>query len=188
MWTKRTNKKQASNSNVQIETNKGTLIERLILIDTFSTFPPEIDGCSCYFSNNENEFKSNVHIYVDDYQDASFININGVLTKFKLVDSKQVSEKHLIKKYNNKDFELTIDIKQIGQIDETWLQKGTLKLTRKGGKTITKDIYGECGCQTKTTAHIRLGIICTRRILPQNLFFIIHWFGPDATQFGFYIS
>lgn len=26
--------------------------EEVFTIDTFSTFPPEIDGCSCYFSND----------------------------------------------------------------------------------------------------------------------------------------
>jgi hypothetical protein len=139
-------KQQASNANLQIENKKDCVIKQPILVDTFSTFPPEIDGCSCYFSNNEKEFKNNIYVYVDDYQDTSFVRINGIMTKFKLVDSKQISEKHLIKKYDNKDFELIIDIKQVGQLDETWQQKGTFKLTRKGGKTITKNIYGECGC------------------------------------------
>jgi hypothetical protein len=74
------------------------------------------------------------------------MHINGILTKFKLINSKQISKNHQIKTFDNKDFELIIDIIQVGQIDETWQQKGTLKLTRKGSKTITKDIYGECGC------------------------------------------
>jgi hypothetical protein len=139
-------KQQASNSNVPIGPKKDSLIDYSISIDTFSTFPEEIDGCSCYFSNNENDFKRNVYIYVDDYQEKSFMHINGILTKFKLIDSKQISKNHQLKTFDNKDFELTIDIIQVGQIDETWQQKGTLKLTRKGGQTTTKDIYGECGC------------------------------------------
>ena len=138
-------KQKDLNVGLQIEKKDSTL-KQSILVDTFSTFPPGIDGCACYFSNSKEEFKNKSYVYVDNYQDTAFVCINGLMTKFKLVDSKEISEKHLIKRFDNDDFELIIDIKEIGQLDETWQQKGSLKLTRKGGKTIIKKIYGECGC------------------------------------------
>jgi hypothetical protein len=137
---------QSSGTNTQMEAKKDSVIEQPITIDTFSAFPPEINGCSCYFSANENEFKNSIYLYADDYENTSFVRINGMMTTFKLKDSKEVSEKHVIKKYDNNNFELIIDIQQVGQLDETWQQKGTLTLIKKGGKTITKNIYGECGC------------------------------------------
>jgi hypothetical protein len=42
---------------------------------------------------------------------------------------------------------MTIESKDgIQNGDETWLKTGTIKLTDKNGKTITKTFYGECGC------------------------------------------
>jgi hypothetical protein len=63
-----------------------------------------------------------------------------------LKNTKDISEKHTVKTFSCKEFDLIIDIEQVGQIDETWQQKGTLKLTTKDGKTVTKNIVGECGC------------------------------------------
>lgn len=115
-------------------------------IDTFSVIPPEIDGCACYFSNNEKEFKENKYIYADDHGNNAFLSINGVVTKFKIIKSDTFPAKHSIEVWTNDKYELIIDTKQVGQIDETWQEIGTLRITTKEGKTITKNIYGECGC------------------------------------------
>jgi len=116
-------------------------------IDTFSTFPAEIDGCSCYFSNNSTEFKKGEYIYVNDFAETSFIKINGVLTKFKQTEYKKINKTTIVAKFKSDNYEMTIevvDVKQSGE--ETSLKKGTIKLTNKKGKTITKNFYGECGC------------------------------------------
>ena len=116
-------------------------------IDTFSTFPAEIDGCSCYFSNNSTEFKKGEYIYVNDFAETSFIKINGVLTKFKQTEYKKTNKTTIVAKFKSDNYEMTIevvDVKQSGE--ETSLKKGTIKLTNKKGKTITKNFYGECGC------------------------------------------
>ena len=124
----------------------GGSTEAAISIDTFSEFPPEIDGCSCYLSNNEAEFKGKKYIYADNYEKMAWIKINGVMTKFNKVEDKQVSKTQSMRKFDSKDYELVIELTQTGQIDETFQQKGTLKLTKKGGQTITKEVTGECGC------------------------------------------
>ena len=116
-------------------------------IDTFSTFPAEIDGCSCYFSNNSTEFKKGEYIYVNDFAETSFIKINGVLTKFKQTEYKKVEKTTIVAKFKSDNYEMTIEVvtgKQSGE--ETILETGTIKLTDKKGKTITKNFYGECGC------------------------------------------
>ncbi len=42
---------------------------------------------------------------------------------------------------------MTIEVKDgIQSGDETSLKSGTISLTYKNGKTITRTFYGECGC------------------------------------------
>ena len=117
-----------------------------ILIDTFSTFPPEIDGCACYFSNDQTEFKNDKYIYADDYGNNAFVSIDGVMTKFVLKKSDTLPGDRSVETFVNDNYEITIDVKQVGQIDETWQKKGTIKIKPKEGKEIIKNIYGECGC------------------------------------------
>jgi len=121
--------------------------ELTLSIDTFSTFPPEIDGCSCYFSNDSTEFKKGEYIYMNDYAQTSFLKINGVLTKFTQTDFKEVDSLNVKAKYKSDHYEMTIESKDgIQNGDETWLKTGTIKLTNKKGETVTKTFYGECGC------------------------------------------
>lgn len=117
-----------------------------ISIDTFSSFPPEIDGCACYFSNDEKEFKNSRYIYADDYGNNAFVSINGVMTKFVLSKSDTLSGNRSVEIFVNDKYVITIDVKQIGQIDETWQKIGTVKIKPKDGEEIIKNIYGECGC------------------------------------------
>jgi hypothetical protein len=137
-----------SNSNKSVTQTDNIKPDELTLtIDTFSTFPPEIDGCSCYFSNDSTEFKKSEYIYMNDYAQTSFLKISGVLTKFTQTDFKEIDSLNVKAKYKSDNYEMTIESKDgIQNGDETWLKTGTIKLTDKKGKTITKTFYGECGC------------------------------------------
>ncbi|WP_242921548.1 hypothetical protein [Pontibacter liquoris] len=117
-----------------------------INIDTFSEFPPEIEGCLCSFSNSKNDFESRKYIYVDDYQGNAFISINGDLKKFILSNSQKVSDEHYITTWTSEGYEVILDYKQVGQEEETWQQKGTMRVKAKGAKELVKELYGECGC------------------------------------------
>lgn len=135
-----------SNKNV-LQTDIIITKSQMLTIDTFSTFPPEIDGCSCYFSNDSTEFKNHKYIYANDYAETSFLKINGVITKFIQIDFKEIDSLNVIEKYKSDSFEMIIELKEgIQNGDETWLKTGTIKLTDKTGKTLTKKFYGECGC------------------------------------------
>lgn len=136
-----------SNSNKNTSQNVQRKPDATVLkIDTFSVFPPEIDGCSCYFSSDSIEFKKGEYIYMNNYAKISFLKINGTLTKFIQTDFKEV-DKTTIAKAKNDQFEMTIEVKDgIKNGDETRLKTGTIKLTDKSGTTITKTFYGECGC------------------------------------------
>jgi hypothetical protein len=116
-------------------------------IDTFSTFPDEIDGCSCYFSNDSTEFEQGKYIYMNDYAEISFMKINGILTKFTQTEFKEKDKTTFVAKFISDKYNLTIEVKRGKQNgEETTLQSGTIKLIDKKGKTITTTFYGECGC------------------------------------------
>src|SRR6476469_6868269 len=75
-----------------------------ISIETFSDFPNEIDGCSCYFSNNESEFKQKKYIYVNNYANLSFMKVNGKMLRFSLSSEKPNKGKI----YENGDYKMQI--------------------------------------------------------------------------------
>ncbi len=137
-----------NNSNNNVTQTDSKIADDLTLtIDTFSTFPPEIDGCSCYFSNDSTEFKKGEYIYMNDYAQTSFLKINGVLTKFTQTAFKEIDSLNIKAKYKSDNYEMSIEsIDGIQNGDETWLKTGVIKLTDKKGKTLTKTFYGECGC------------------------------------------
>jgi len=41
-----------------------TLLEKKIQLEAFSSFPNEIDGCSCYFSISQEKLKKEEYIFV----------------------------------------------------------------------------------------------------------------------------
>ena len=134
------------NSNKNIE-RADHVNSQVLSIDTFSAIPPEIEGCSCYFSNDSTEFKKAEYIYMNDFAQISFLKINGVLTKFTQTDYKKVSKTTTIAKAKSDLYEITVEVKDGKQNGyETSFKSGTIRLTDKNGKTITKTFYGECGC------------------------------------------
>jgi hypothetical protein len=138
---------QNNSDNSLTKTVKMRPNQQTLTIDTFSNFPPEIDGCSCYFSNDSTEFKKGEFIYMNDYAQTSFLKINGILTKFIQTDFKEIDSSHIIVKYKSDNYEMTIESKNgIQSGDETWQKNGTIKLTNKKGEAVEKTFYGECGC------------------------------------------
>lgn len=138
-----TGKTAAMDSTTKVKTEETAAIT----IDTFSTFPPEIDGCSCYFSADSAAFNQKSYLYVSDFDKISFVKINGVLTKFQQTETRKISETKSVVNARSDSYELTIEItegKQSG--DETSLKTGVLTIKDKTGKTFTKTFYGECGC------------------------------------------
>ena len=93
------NSKEKKFNNIQQDTISNIVQsaeKQTITIETFSTFPPEIDGCSCCFSNNATEFKKGEYIYMNDFAQISFMKINGVQTKFTLTDFQNIDSLNII--------------------------------------------------------------------------------------------
>lgn len=119
---------------------------KTLALGVFSDFPPEIDGCACYFSAGQEAFGRREWIYADDYVNTAFLSIDGRMTKFNLTDASTPSDIRTVKTFRNDAYELTLDLTQLGQLDETWQHQGKLTLRSADGTVVTRDIYGECGC------------------------------------------
>jgi len=131
----------------ELETITNEVIEELnVEFDSFSEFPKEIDGCSCYFSETPEDFKNGNYVFVDDFgMENAFMRLNGEEINFKLIDSK-FDDDVSINNYISEDYLLELSFKETGQIDETFQQEVQMKLAFPTGAFLTKTIYGECGC------------------------------------------
>lgn len=119
----------------------------VLTVDTFSTFPAEIEGCSCYFSNDSTEFKQGEYIYMNDFGKISFLKINNVLVKFTQTGREEIDSLNVKETYKSDAYEMEIHIRHIGRNGyETWLNTGTITLKDKQGNSVEKKFYGECGC------------------------------------------
>ena len=114
-------------------------------IDTFSDFPPEISGCACYFSNNKTEFENEQYIFMYDFGEIAFIKLNGVLTELiRVRKDAEININFGKLKFENDNYEMEIELIDIEEDEGN--MKGKLTLIDENGKTISKTMYGFCGC------------------------------------------
>ena len=129
------------------EIKKDTLTAKEIKLEVFG-FPQEVQGCSCYFATDREEFVKQNYIYVDDFQQNAFIKINGEQIKLEFDRKNEVlPEKKLNINLHNDQFKVNLKGKAVeeGEI-ETHLYKGKLTVENKAGKKTVIPVYGECGC------------------------------------------
>lgn len=109
-------------------------------------FPPEVEGCSCYFAENKSDFEKEQFVYVDDYGNNATIRINGENVKIRMDDG-DFDPSNFSKSIENEAYLLEMTGKKIDDGDETMLFQGTMKVTDKNTRVvIMTPIYGECGC------------------------------------------
>jgi catabolite regulation protein CreA len=122
------------------------VVEKKISLETFSTFPPEIDGCSCYFSNDSTELSKEKYIFANDLAETSFLKINGKFIKFTQISKIDMKTYEKVK-YQSEEYEMNLELKQGKQNgDETTLQSGKLNVKDKSGNETETAFFGECGC------------------------------------------
>ena len=113
-------------------------------LQTFG-FPPEIDGCSCYFSKNKVDFENEKYIYIDDYGKNAFIKMNNKLQKISIKDD-DFDIENFQKEFKNEELSIKISGKKVKELEEVMMFEGSMEVTLKNGKKSTVPIYGECGC------------------------------------------
>ena len=111
-------------------------------------FPEAIDGCACYFSQNDQDFEKDKFIYLNDFASLSYLNINGELVEFSLIPSNDSNSTPKFHLYRSKDFELRVNIEKKTDLDQELAKlEGKLLLKDlKTGHTKSFSYVGECGC------------------------------------------
>ncbi len=108
-------------------------------------FPPEAEGCSCYFSENREELENQNYIYVDDYGNNAFLKINRKQVKIKMNEG-DFDPDNFSKTISNDDYTVKINGKKVNELEEVMMFQGTMTVENKNGESVTTPIYGECGC------------------------------------------
>jgi hypothetical protein len=135
------NEQNVNSVNAISQTNDKQQAE--ISLDTFTTIPKEIDGCSCYFYLSETDKNANKYIFVNDFAKIAFVTVNGKLEKFEIKEHKKNSKIYL---YSNKSFDLKVEItKEEPGGEEASNMEGSITITKQGAKLI-KNFVGSCGC------------------------------------------
>lgn len=126
--------------------NPKKVVAKKITLENFSTFPPEIDGCSCYFSKDSTDFSKEEYVFSNDFAETSFLKINGKFIKFKQISKIDMKTYEKIK-YQSEEYEMNLELKEGKQNgDETTFQSGKLSVKDKNGNEMETEFYGECGC------------------------------------------
>jgi hypothetical protein len=129
------------------------IIDTPFTLNSFTTLPEEIEGCSCIFSKNEEEYKQDKFVFVSNFDSIAFVSINNKITKLKLTSRvykpNTAENEDYTCKYDAKEFKVTIEIKaDTTKKDgyESWWNKGLIIIEHNSGKKITQEFVGQSGC------------------------------------------
>lgn len=116
-----------------------------IELDRFP-MPPQVEGCSCYFSDTKENFENEQYIYVDDYGNSAYLQIAGKMIKIPMEEG-DFDPSNFNKSIENSDFKVKMSGKKVNEMDEVMMFAGEMAVeNKKTGDKTTSPIYGECGC------------------------------------------
>ena len=144
------NSEQTTSIRIQ-EPDENTSTTLKLSLDNFKGIPDEVDGCACYFSENEQKFKNNEYIFAAGFDSIGFVSVDNKLIKLKLISTGRepntFGDNDHIDIYNSELYKVKLDIKyKNSNGDETWWNEGTVTIESKDGQKLTKKFVGECGC------------------------------------------
>ncbi len=113
-------------------------------LETFD-FPDEVQGCSCYFAKNKEDFMNQKYIYIDDYGNNAYVKMGGKLLKIAMEEG-DFDPDHFDKVIKSDDYTIKIKGEKLPEMGETLMYVGKIIVEKKSGEKITSTIYGECGC------------------------------------------
>ncbi|MBW8359865.1 MAG: hypothetical protein K0M63_08720 [Weeksellaceae bacterium] len=115
------------------------------VLETFA-MPPEVEGCSCYFAENRENYEKERYLYVDDYGNSAYLKMNGKMIKIQM-DEGDFDPSNFSKTIENAEYKVSMTGKKLSELDETMMFRGQMTVVdKKSGEKITTPVYGECGC------------------------------------------
>lgn len=119
-------------------------------LDDYKGFPPEIEGCTCYFSENKEKFDKQQFLFTSNADGLCVVAINNKQLRLKQVsivrDKDPGSNNETISGYEGEGWKVMVRITgKTRSGDEVWTNTGTITV-EKDGKKLEKSFTGECGC------------------------------------------
>lgn len=115
-------------------------------LTAFRFIPEQIKNCYCVFAADKKKFKQKKYILISDIIVTSFVNINGVLTKFIMMSYDYQNPKTSTAIYKSHGYDMKVEIKHLEKEMNKGKKRGKIIITSKDGRTLVKYFYGECGC------------------------------------------
>lgn len=116
-------------------------------LDLFAEVPAEIDGCSCLFSLDKEDWeKGKEYVFAGNLTDKGYMVIDGERQELKY--SYEVSDKDEFDIIaENDQYSVHIMLQKVKNVDYTQTLSGNMQIQRKSDKTGKMlDVYGACGC------------------------------------------
>ena len=108
--------------------------------------PAEVEGCSCYFSENKEQFDNEKYVFVDDYGKYAYFKLDQKMIKIPIKED-GFEPANFSKNFENADYKVSITGTKIDEMDETMMFQGKMTVENiKSGEITSTPIYGECGC------------------------------------------
>lgn len=108
--------------------------------------PPEVQGCSCLFAKNKEDFDKGKYVYVDDYGNTAYIKLEDEMIQIPMREG-DFDPSDFSKIIKNSEVAVIIKGKKVKEAGETTAFEGEMMIERKDGTKNTIPIYGECGCK-----------------------------------------
>jgi hypothetical protein len=119
-------------------------------LTTFKGLPPDVQGCTCYFSSSERKFKNEEYLFASNLDSTAYVSINGKSKVLKLVSSTRsgaIDDRDYVETYSDGLYNVVIHVYFKGNVgDETWWNSGDIKVYFKGVEMDKRTFLGECGC------------------------------------------
>ena len=120
-------------------------------LTSFKGLPPQLVGCSCYFSASEKEFNREHYIFASDLDSVAYVSISRKLITLKLIGTTRepniMDERDYQNTYTDGIYTVVVTIhfkEHTG--DEAWWNTGEISLFFKNVAVDKKIFSGECGC------------------------------------------
>lgn len=104
-----------------------------------------LDGCSCYYSHNNEDFKSRNFFFLSEAE-TGYIKLNGKVIALSLGNSVFDSYDNFKEQYYNDTLVLFVSGKKLSNTDESSFYEAKIELIAHGKKKFIFDGVGECGC------------------------------------------
>jgi hypothetical protein len=123
--------------------------DKTLVISSFDSIPDDIEGCSCLFSTDSLPNKNN-YLLASKYGGStnfSYMMVNGKMLRLTESERADTDTTSTIAIYKADRIEVGLHLihgKKTGE--ESNEETGTITIKQDDGQTITKSIYGACGC------------------------------------------